>query len=109
MSLCKALPIWFLASNCVGTLIGKFVMADPLKGLAWGFVIGSTPIWLLLLAGIWVSLVARDHPKCRCGRWKSGDYQSLDYSFDTPMYFDYRCLGCGRHYRQQGRRLLRHR
>lgn len=101
MSLCRALPIWFLASTSVGAIIGKFALEDTLKGATWGFVIGTIPMWLLFLVGIWVSLVARDHPKCRCGCWKSGDYESLGYSLEPPMHFDYRCLGCGRHYRHR--------
>jgi hypothetical protein len=78
-----------------------FVIGDTMMGVAWGFMVGTIPMWLLLLVGIWVSLVAREHPNCRCGRWKSGDYESLDYSLDPPMYFDYRCIGCGRRYRHR--------
>ena len=101
MSLCRTLPLWFVAWTVGGLLVGKFVLHDTLKGATWGFVIGSIPIWIMLMLGIWVSLVARDHPRCRCGRWRSGDFESLEYCLDQPMFFDYRCHGCGRKYRHR--------
>jgi hypothetical protein len=101
MSLCRALPIWCFASTIIGVLIGKFVIEDTLKGSFWGLVIGTIPIWLLFLVGLAVSLMVREHPKCRCGRWKSADYEFLGYNPEPPMHFDYRCLGCDRHYRHR--------
>ncbi|HWB05578.1 MAG TPA: hypothetical protein VG796_21345 [Verrucomicrobiales bacterium] len=100
MSLCKLLPLWVIVGIAAGACIGRFTSVGTLNGLVWGFCIGSAPIWGMVLICIWINIVG-DHPRCRCGKRRNSDFDSLDFSLSEPRWFDYRCQGCGRHYRHR--------
>ena len=105
MNLDFLIRAFFFLSLIGGALTAHFTGAPMLRGILIGVAVGVAPMLLLAAAALLMTLWSPDHPACRCGRGRSGDYEYVGPERGTAeSVHELRCPFCGRRYGSKGGR-----
>ena len=101
MRLDTVLPLMAFAGAMIGFLVGQYGELNVIQATISGFLIGFSPLLLLFVAGLALSMLSPDRPECICRQCKSSEYSYDDMDLDKedkPYAFRYHCPKCGRSY-----------
>jgi hypothetical protein len=98
MNLERPYPFWLVTCVSVGTIAGYLTDYGAIQGLTTGMIVAVSPLFLLMLALLFMSFWRPILPNCRCGQYNHKGYQYVSPTGDVQAGTRFKCPKCGRVY-----------
>lgn len=104
MNLETLFPLWFFLCIAAGSAVAHYTSTPIINGAGIGMIVGVAPIVGLTMLGVLIPWWRPDLPRCRCGKTKYGEYESIGSMLDPLTHewcYENQCPKCGRHYKSK--------